>query len=46
MIKDIQQWDRSAVETYKTLCKLGKFEDVKQFLKKMTEVFLEVLNKP
>jgi hypothetical protein len=41
MIKNVQAWERSATETFKTLCKLGKYEDIKTFLKKMTEVYIE-----
>lgn len=45
MIKDVGVWEKSAVETFRTLVKLGKYDDVKQFLKKMTEILLEVLNR-
>ena len=41
MIKNVGVWEHSATETFKSLCKLGKFDDVKSFLKKMTEVFIE-----
>lgn len=41
LIKDVVVWERSAVETFRTLYKLGKFDDIKAFLKKITEVLLE-----
>jgi hypothetical protein len=41
MIKDIEIWERSAIETFRTLCKLGKYDDVKAFIKKITEVLIE-----
>jgi hypothetical protein len=41
MIKDVSIWEQSAIKTFRTLCKLGKFDDIKVFLKKMTDVLLE-----
>jgi len=41
MIKNVAIWERSAVETFRTLCKLGKYDDIKAFLKKMIEVLIE-----
>ncbi|CAD8135763.1 unnamed protein product [Paramecium octaurelia] len=46
LIKNVSQWEISSIETYKTLYKLGKYDDIRQFLKQITEVLLEVLNKP
>ena len=33
LIKDVSQWEASAIQTFRTLCKLGKYDDVRQFLK-------------
>jgi|APCry1669189241_1035207.scaffolds.fasta_scaffold105575_1 hypothetical protein len=29
MIKNVRVWERSALETYRTLYKLGKFDDIR-----------------
>jgi hypothetical protein len=41
MIKNVSLWERSAIETFRTLCKLGKYDDIKAFLKKMIEILIE-----
>jgi hypothetical protein len=41
MIKNVGVWERSAIESFRTLCKLGKYDDVKSLLKKMIEVLIE-----
>jgi hypothetical protein len=46
MIKNVGLWEHSAIDTFKTLTKLGKLDDIKNFLKKIIEVFIEVLTKP
>lgn len=46
MIKNVIVWEKSAIETFKTLYKLGKLDDIKSYLKKMIEVILDILNKP
>ena len=40
-IKDAQIWENSAVETFNTLKKMNKFDDIKSYLKRMIEVFNE-----
>lgn len=40
-MKNAYQWEKSAVETYKTLKKLNKLDDLVNFLLRLQEVFTE-----
>ncbi|EAR90704.2 hypothetical protein TTHERM_00705200 (macronuclear) [Tetrahymena thermophila SB210] len=44
-IKEIAVWELSAVETFKTLKKLNKYEDIKNFLQRMIDVFSQAKDK-
>lgn len=39
LIKNIEDWELSLVETFKTLKKLNKGEDIKTFVKRIIEIF-------
>jgi len=46
LIKKMSVWEISIQETFKVLKKLNKYDDIKKFLARLIEMFVDLLKKP